>query len=105
RKDMLSLSTQTGESVGILVAVEDVAVCLDMVESTSSLRCSFVKGRALPLIRGASAKSLLAFLSPAKQQAVVQQAIGQGLLNATQAKQLDADIITVQQQGYAVSEG
>ncbi|ETF03308.1 IclR family transcriptional regulator [Advenella kashmirensis W13003] len=105
RKDMLALSTQTGESVGILVAVEDVAVCLDMVESTSSLRCSFVKGRSLPLIRGASAKSLLAFLPPAKQQAVVQQAIAQGLLNTAQAEQLKADVITVQQHGYAVSEG
>ncbi len=105
RKDMLALATQTGESVGILAAVEDVAVCLDMVESTSSLRCSFVKGRSLPLIRGASAKSLMAFLPEVKREAVVQQAIRQGLLSPDQAERLAADILQVQKQGYAVTDG
>lgn len=105
RRDMLALSTQTGESVGILIAVEDVAVCLDMVESTSSLRCSFVKGRSLPLTRGASAKSLLAFLPVAKQQAILQEARQQGLLTEPEADQLTADVRQVQQQGFAVSEG
>ena len=105
RKDMLTLSAHTGESVGILVAVDAVAVCLDMVESTNSLRCSFVKGRSLPLIRGASAKSLLAFLPPGKQQAIVQDAVQQRLLAATQAEQLMADLEQIRRQGYAVSEG
>ena len=35
----------------------------------------------------------------------MQQAIDQGLLNAKQARQLEADVLTVQQEGYAVSEG
>ncbi|MGH8810685.1 MAG: IclR family transcriptional regulator [Advenella sp.] len=105
RRDMLTLSTQTGESVGILVALDAMAVCLDMVESTNSLRCSFVKGRSLPLVRGASAKSLLAFLPAAKQQVIVQEAVQQNLLTSTQAEQLATDLHQIQQQGFAVSEG
>ena len=105
RKDMLALSMQTGESVGILVAVEDMAVCLDMVESTSSLRCSFVKGRSMPLIRGASAKSLLAFLPAAKRQALIDNAVEQGQLDDEEARQLAIQLEQVRQAGFVVSEG
>jgi hypothetical protein len=39
-----------------MVTINAQVVCLDMLESPPSLRCSFRKGSALPLVRGASAK-------------------------------------------------
>lgn len=50
--DMTRLAADSGETVGLLVAMSDQAVCLEMVESRHPLRCSFVKGRGLPLARG-----------------------------------------------------
>ena len=69
--DMAALAVASGETIGLLVAVKDQAVCLDMVESQHPLRCSFTKGRGLPLARGASAKSLLAFMPVARLQAAL----------------------------------
>ncbi|BCG02448.1 hypothetical protein PPGU19_070160 (plasmid) [Paraburkholderia sp. PGU19] len=63
RDGMMQLSRTTQESVGLIVAVNDQVICLEMIESTHSLRCSFEKGRAVPLRAGASAKSLLAFMA------------------------------------------
>ena len=62
--DMAALAVASGETIGLLVAVKDQAVCLDMVESQHPLRCSFTGSRpaAGP---GASAKSLLAFMPAA----------------------------------------
>ena len=52
--DMAALAAASGETIGLLVAVKDQAVCLDMVESQHPLRCSFTKGRGLPLARSPS---------------------------------------------------
>ena len=44
RPILVQLTEQTRESAGLLVAANGQAVCLDMVESPQSLRCSFVNG-------------------------------------------------------------
>lgn len=62
RPEMLALARQSQESVGLIVAVNGQAICIDMVESRQALRCSFEKGRSVPLQKGASAKCLLAHL-------------------------------------------
>ncbi len=71
RPEMEALSRQSHESVGLIVAVNDRAVCLDMVESQHSLRCSFEKGRSVPLRDGASAKCVLAHLPELQRRAVL----------------------------------
>ncbi|WP_454689186.1 IclR family transcriptional regulator [Achromobacter aloeverae] len=71
RMDMQRLVAQTHESVGLIVAVNDRAICLDMLESPQALRCSFEKGRSVPLRRGATAKCLLAHLPAARRDAVL----------------------------------
>lgn len=71
RDEIRALVQRTGESVGLLVPINDTVVCLSMVESDQPLRCSFARGRTHPLTRGASAKALLAFLPEAKAEAVI----------------------------------
>jgi len=71
RDEIRALVERTGESVGLLVPINDAVVCLSMVESDQPLRCSFARGRAHPLTRGASAKALLAFLPEAQTDVLI----------------------------------
>jgi DNA-binding IclR family transcriptional regulator len=71
KQDMQLLSEQTRESVAITVAIQHQAICIDMVEGPQSLRCSFEKGRSVPLREGATAKCLLAHLPEREQSNIV----------------------------------
>lgn len=71
RMEMQRLVNQSHESVGLIVAVNDRAICLDMLESPQALRCSFEKGRSVPLRKGATAKCLLAHLPAARRDALM----------------------------------
>eukprot|EP01035_Chromulina_nebulosa_P047529 gene47529-64436_t len=62
RADMRALAQQSHESVALVTAVNDRVVCLEMIDSEHSLRCSFDRGRSVPASDGASAKCLLAHL-------------------------------------------
>jgi len=102
RPEMEALARQSHESVGLIVAVNDRAVCLDMVDSHQSLRCSFEKGRSVPLRAGASAKCVLAHLSTAARDAVLDVHYPSGSVEwRAAAQELDA----IRQVGYAVSTG
>ena len=102
RPEMEALSRQSHESVGLIVAVNDRAVCLDMVESSQSLRCSFEKGRSVPLRAGASAKCVLAHLPETARHAVLDVHYSAGSPEWTAARQeLDA----IRQAGFAASAG
>lgn len=102
RAEMEKLMTKCGESVGLMVAVNNQVMCLDMVESQQSLRCSFSKGRSHPLLRGASAKALLAHL-PAlmADEVIAEQLSGQ----PKEEQRLREELSKIRTQGYAVSEG
>lgn len=99
--DMASLAAESGETVGLLTAVKDQAVCLDMVESQHPLRCSFVKGRGLPLAQGASAKSLMAFMPASRLQTRLRE-LGEA---GADAAALERDLAQIRRQGYAMSDG
>jgi DNA-binding IclR family transcriptional regulator len=103
RPGMLSLAEQSHESVGLIVAVNDRAICLDMVESQQALRCSFEKGRSVPLRAGASAKCVLAHLPPAERNAVLDSQHGPGTA-ARQAAQDELDAIRATAFAVSTSE-
>ncbi len=102
RPGMVELAQQSHESVGLIVAVNDKAICLDMVESQHSLRCSFEKGRSVPLRAGASAKCVLAHLPEAARATVLDREWGAGTAER-QAVQDELDAI--RRAGFAVSIG
>ncbi len=72
RPEMEALAHRTNESVALIVAVNGRAACLDMVDSAQSLRCSFERGRSVPLHTGASARCVLAHLPEATRLAVLE---------------------------------
>lgn len=101
RAEMDWLAHQSGESVGLVVAVNDSVVCLDMIESSQALRCSFQKGRSVQLRRGASAKCLLAHQSRAQRHLWAQQLPAQADPRDATPAELDA----IRAAGYARSSG
>ncbi|MBA3593889.1 MAG: IclR family transcriptional regulator [Polaromonas sp.] len=98
RQDMLVLAQQSQESVGLIVAVNGQAICIEMVESRQALRCSFEKGRSVPLEKGASAKCLLAHLPEAARDAA------SGTPELPQAGRV-AELDAIRKAGFAVSHG
>lgn len=99
RSCLQALAQQSHESVGLVVAVNDKVICLDMVESEQSLRCSFEKGRSVPLGAGASAKCLLAHLPETARNAVLDSQHGPGIIDR------QAELEAIRQAGFAVSTG
>lgn len=103
--ELARLSVESGESIGLLVTAHNQIVCLDMVESRQPLRCSFVKGRGLPLTKGASAKALLAFMGQESRCAILRQLHHENMMDSPTEQVLQDELITIRGQGYAVSNG
>jgi DNA-binding IclR family transcriptional regulator len=101
REDMVALARQSRESVGLIVAVNGQAICLEMVDSDQSLRCSFEKGRSVPLRAGASAKCLLAHLPEPARLAV----LASEYPDASGRQEADAQLAAIRQAGYAMTAG
>jgi DNA-binding IclR family transcriptional regulator len=101
RDEIRALVQRTGESVGLLVPINDALVCLSMIESEQPLRCSFARGRTHPLTRGASAKALLAFLPQAKADLLI---AGSAHDDAESAVALRVQLEEIRRRRFATSE-
>jgi DNA-binding IclR family transcriptional regulator len=102
RADIEALARQSRESVGLMVQVDDQAVCLEMVESEQSLRCSFEKGRSVPLRTGASARCLLAHLPTAQRHAILDRYYSN---RSAERDVTERELQAIRQAGVAVSAG
>jgi DNA-binding IclR family transcriptional regulator len=71
------------------------------VESEQALRCSFEKGRSVPLRAGASAKCLLAHLPESRRTAVLQAQYR----DPVQRQAALAELLAIHQAGYAMTAG
>lgn len=100
KHDMQLLSEQTRESVAITVAIQHQAICIDMAEGTQSLRCSFEKGRSVPLREGATAKCLLAHLPAREQDKIVAAEYPDATARAARHQLLQE----IRQRGYTWSD-
>ncbi|MCG8709165.1 IclR family transcriptional regulator [Brenneria sp. 4F2] len=100
QEDMRWLSDASQETVAITIAVERQAVCISMIEATQSLRCSFEKGRSVPLRAGATAKCLLAHLPEAELRHILPLEFPHPEQRAEVTRQLAA----IRERGYAASD-
>jgi DNA-binding IclR family transcriptional regulator len=97
---MMALRDATQETVAVTVVMQQQAVCISMLEPRQSLRCSFEKGRSLPLHRGATAKCLLAHLPVPVSQHILKAHFSNMFERVAHEKEL----LSIVQQGYACSE-
>jgi len=98
---MRELAGRTGETVILVRLIGRSAVCVHRVESGQRLRISFEPGQPLPLERGASARLLLASLSPSVRREYLAPLAERDPEAATL---LEKKILLAGQQGYATSE-
>lgn len=102
RAAMRALAQQSHESVALVTAVNDRVVCLEMIDSEQSLRCSFDRGRSVPARDGASAKCLLAHMPPDQRDAILAAIADESpQRSAERAAELDA----IRAAGHAVTQG
>ena len=97
--ELQRLSRATNETAALMVATRQQVICVAMAESSQALCCSFSPGKGQPLVRGASALSLLAFM-PAKQS----QETLNIMLPQSEHVALKEKLEAVRQQGYAQSD-
>lgn len=102
--ELEQLSRHSGESIGLLMAVNNQAVCLDMVESSQPLRCSFVKGRGLPLCKGASAKALLAFMDVDRRTIALRHLVREKIITSEDAGLLERELSVIVERGYCTTD-
>ncbi|PYI65739.1 hypothetical protein CVV68_16990 [Arthrobacter livingstonensis] len=95
------LSDETQELSAYLVVSGNQALCVEAVEGPQMLSCSYSAGRSQPLHRGASALSLLAYLSDNERTEAI-SVLGLDA-DATASLRRDLDITTAR--GFALTQG
>ena len=68
KPELKRLADLSQESVALMVASNQQAICLELFDSPQPLRCCYQKGLAQPLLHGASAKALLAHLEDERRE-------------------------------------
>jgi DNA-binding IclR family transcriptional regulator len=98
---MRRLAASTGETVILVRLIAGSAVCVHRVESAHRLRTSFEPGQQLPLLRGASARLLLASMPEQTRQ---EHLAGLAHRDPQAAATLARRVAAAQRDGWAESE-
>lgn len=101
REGLRELARRSRETVAVIAATPMQTVCVDLVESTQRLRCSFAVGEAQSVVRGCSAKTVLAFRSPGEREAIIHRHI----LATEERARLHAELETIRRSGFGSSLG
>ncbi len=107
RRFMEDLAVKTRETAHINIVEEKHRLCIDTIESPQTLKAGMPMGHRSPLYAGASAKCLLAFLSPDYIENYIETTLLEPLTGNTisDMKDLKEEIDKIQTQGFAVSLG
>jgi DNA-binding IclR family transcriptional regulator len=97
------LRERTGESALYVRRFADMAVCVDLVESSQPVRLSFTPGHPMPLHAGAGAKLLLAHLREEDQTRYLRALRAQPGLR-DRCTRLEHEIPLMRDRGWATSE-
>ena len=98
---MRRLSSETGETVLLVRLIARSAVCIHRIESAHRLRISFEPGQPLGLDRGASARLLLASMSPRERR---EQISSLARRDQAAARRLEREVELTARRGWATSE-
>jgi DNA-binding IclR family transcriptional regulator len=97
------LRERTGESALYVRRFADMAICVDLVESSQPVRLSFTPGHPMPLHAGAGAKLLLAHLADDDQARYLRALRTQAVFHDRCAR-LEREIPLMRDRGWATSE-
>ena len=98
---MRRLAAETRETVILVRLVGRSAVCVHRVESSHRLRTSYEPGQPMSLEHGASARILLASMSPEARRAYLEPLAAR---DPEAAARLEEEVVLVEQRGWECSE-
>ncbi|TQL86403.1 IclR family transcriptional regulator [Microbacterium saperdae] len=96
-----ALAAHTREFAALLVRRGDDIVCIDAADGFRVLRCTFVVGEVVPMVAGASASAILAYLPDDEVEGV----LARNSVAGGDAAALRASYAEVRERGFAMSAG
>ncbi|MEV4667109.1 IclR family transcriptional regulator [Microbacterium sp. LWO12-1.2] len=96
-----ALAAHTLEFAALLVRRGDDIVCIDAADGSRVLRCTFVVGEVVPMVAGASASAILAFLPDDEAEGVLAR---HGVVGSDASRVLMSRA-DVRERGFATSSG
>lgn len=98
-----AIAEQTHETVNVNVLSGDNCVCIDKVRGNESMQLDWRIGSRGPLYCGGSAKAILAFMSEADQQRILDHPITTYTANTiTDPRELRDELRRIRQRGYSI---
>jgi len=99
---MRELAAETGETVLLVRAAGQAAMCVHRIESLHHLRTSYEPGQPVPLDRGASARILIGAMPSRVRHAVIDSL---AKVDAEAARRLKTGVELAASRGWATSAG
>lgn len=100
------LHYQTQETISLNVAMNDMRVCIEKIESNYDLRQAIEIGKSYPLYKGSAGKTLLAYM---KEEFILKLLENYGIQSENdvkvEKKSLMEELKTIREKGYATSSG
>jgi DNA-binding IclR family transcriptional regulator len=100
RPFLQALRAQTGETVSLHGLTDDSHVVLDQLESHHEIRRVLAVGQPIPLLRGATARAILAFLSDDEANQILKRT-----RETDEPGPSTGELRKIKQRGYALSLG
>ncbi len=92
----------SGENVVLTTLVEgNIAVCIEKIKSNNALKIASNVGHVLDMTRGASGKTLFAYLGPEEREAVIRR--DRPDLSEEERRGLETSLADIRERGYGVS--
>jgi DNA-binding IclR family transcriptional regulator len=103
---MKQLSEDTGESIFLTWLDGHEGICVEIYESSQTIKYGLPVGSRTPLFAGASNKVIMAFLAPEEQESIILKALELNVLRKAASKEhLLKGLLKIQQEGWAYSVG
>lgn len=102
RPAMLRLTEETGETITLNTINAHQRLCIDVVETPSPLMAIVKQGEQVSLLRGATGKILLAYMTPEKREEIY--AASDDVTPAVRER-LEIELGRYRAQGYALTRG
>jgi DNA-binding IclR family transcriptional regulator len=103
---MKQLSEDTGESIFLTWLDGHVGICVEIYESSQTIKYGLPIGSRTPLFAGASNKVIMAFLAPEEQESIILKALELNVGGKAVSREgLLASLHQIRQEGWAYSVG
>lgn len=102
RPAMLEVCRATGETITLNIRAAYERVCIDVIDTPSPLMAIVRPGEHVSLLRGATARLLLAYAGEAEIDAIIAHSAE---ADSVDPDELKADLAAIRRQGYACTSG